>query len=248
MQIRYTTSFNPKTTLSVAIERNDSNTIGGTNPTTYSSTGASHTLPGDFTARLNYADKWGHIAFAGAYTKYEQFGTTPYTAATGTKAAIPGGTASFSQNAFSWGISGHFQFGDDSLVYHGGIGSGQWGAGLEDGAQFAADGSLKVVQAKQFEIGYEHFFTPKTHANAFLSYVGYDRDTNEGLVGSAFKTYVQYGANVMYNATRTIQYAAEFIYGTATTFDSGTLVNPDGSTTSAVHESKLHLQAKYKFN
>ena len=248
MQIRYTTSFNPKTTLSVAIERNDSNTIGGTNPTTYSSTGASHSLPGDLTARLTYADKWGHIAFAGAYTKYEQFGTTPYTAASGTTPAKAGGTATFSENAFSWALSGHFQFGDDSLVYHGGIGNGQWGAGLEDGVAFANDGSLQVVQAKQFEIGYEHFFTPKTHANVFGSYVGYSQNTNENMDGAAFKSYVQYGANVMYNATKTMQYAVEFIYGTATTFQSGALVNPDGSTTSAVHESKLHFQAKYKFN
>jgi len=34
----------------------------------------------------------------------------------------------------------------------------------------------------------------------------------------------------------------------AKTFDSNTIVNPDLSTTDAVHESKLHFQFKYKFN
>ncbi len=255
LQLRYTANFDPKTTLAVAIDRNDLNTIGGTNPTAYAKTGASHSIPGSLTARLTYADNWGHIAFAGAYTKYEQFGSTPFTAAVAPTVAVPAGvpavpgmTGTVSKNSVSWALSGHFQFGEDSIVYHFGIGDGQWGAGLQDGVSFNKAGNLELVQAKQFEAGYEHFFTPKVHANVFCAYVGYDRDADKGMTGSAFHTYEQVGANVMYNATKTMQYAVEYIYGQAKTFDSNTLINPDGSATSTIGESKLHFQAKFKFN
>jgi hypothetical protein len=274
LQVRYTASFDAKTTLAVAIERNDGNTIGGTNPiypqgktinpgvTANTSIGSAHSLPGDLTARLTYADKWGHIAFAGAFTKYEQFASQAYTAATtqvvanpatytlGVPAylAVAGSTASYSKNVFSWAVSGHFQFGDDALTYHGGIGTGQWGAGLQDGVNFDKAGNLQTIQAKQFEAGYEHFFTAKLHGNVFVSYVGYDRDIDKGMTGNAFKTYEQYGANMIYNATKTMQYGLEYIYGQAKTFDANTLINPDGSTASSIGESKLHFQAKFKFN
>jgi hypothetical protein len=257
MQIRYTAALNPKTTLSVAIERNDSNTIANANPnynaaavTLGATSGPSHTLPGDLTARLNFADTWGHIAFAGAFTHYEQFVTQPYTAATTTPvaAAIPGSTAKYTENAFSWALSGHFQLGPDSLVYKIGVGSGQWGAGLNDGAVWAADKSLQVIQAKQLEVGFEHVFTPKIHGNLFVSSVGYDRDVNKGMTGAAFRSYRQAGANVLFNSTRSMHYGIEYVYGEAKTFDADTLFETDGSTTSAVHESRLHFQASYKFN
>jgi hypothetical protein len=236
MQIRYTSAFDDKNTLAVAIERNDGNTISGTQ-TGATTKSSSHSLPGDLTARYTYSDKWGHIALAMAYTKYEQWGLM-----------ADGSSRTASKDVLNWALSGHFQFGDDALTYHFGLGTGQWGAFLEDGVQFASNGDIQVIQARQFEAGYEHFFTPKVHANLFCSYVGYERDASKGMVGSAFKSYVQGGANVMYNATKTMQYAVEYIYGQAKTFDANTLVNPDGSTTSTVGESKLHLQAKFKFN
>jgi hypothetical protein len=249
LQVRYTATFNPQSSLAIAIERNDGNTISGTMPG-YSTTinpnaitGASHSLPGDLTARYTYADKWGHIAVAGAYTKYEQYGVAP---TVGTTVGIPSHTTS--KDVFSWAVSGHFQFGDDALTYHVGVGTGQWGAGLQDGVSFDAAGNAVVVQAKQFEAGYEHFFTAKLHGNVFVSYVGYDRDIDKSMTGNAFKTYEQYGANMIYNATKTMQYGLEYIYGQAKTFDSNTLINPDGSATSTIGESKLHFQAKFKFN
>jgi hypothetical protein len=246
MQIRYTATFDDKNTLAVAIERNDGNTIGGNMPglkpaepapdgTAYK--GASHTLPGDLTARYTFSDKWGHIAVAAAYTKYEQFGIL-----------AAGGTRTVSKDVISWALSGHFQFGDDSLTYHFGLGAGQWGAFLQDGVAFDSNGVAQVVMAKQFESGYEHYWTPKVHSNLFVSYVGYSRDDNKGIDGSAFKSYIQYGANVMYDASRTVRYAIEFINGQAKTFDANTMTNADGSKTDSIGETKLHLQAKFKFN
>jgi hypothetical protein len=242
IQIRYTASFDAKNTLSVAIERNDGNTINGTiaGATT---TGASHSLPGDLTARYTYADKWGHVALAGAFTKFEQFGIQAK------------GTTTINQNVFSWALSGHFQFGDDALAYHVGVGAGQWGAGLQDGVYLDANKNPQTVKARQGEIGYEHFFTSKFHANVFASYVGYTNSDSQYVAaangitpGAVFHTYQQYGANMIFNATKTMQYGLEYIYGQAKTFDSNTLVNPDGSKTSTIGESKLHFQAKFKFN
>jgi hypothetical protein len=82
----------------------------------------------------------------------------------------------------------------------------------------------------------------------FCAYVGYDRDADKGMTGDAFHTYEQAGANLIYNATKTMQYAVEYMYGQAKTFDANTLINPDGTTTSTIGESKLHFQAKFKFN
>jgi len=235
-QLRYTAALDKKTVLSVAFEQNATLNLGNNG-------GAE--LPGSLTGRLQYSDAWGHISFAGAYSKYSLFVNT-FNSATPT---VPGSTSTLSKDSFSWAVAGHFQFGEDSFVYHVGIGDGQNGAGLQDGvSQLKANGPLVLVQAKQAEVGYEHFWTPKVHTNLFGSYVGYSEDASKGMTGSAFKSYIQVGGNVIWNITRTMQYGAEYMYGVAKTFGDGTIVNPDLSTTNAVHESKLHLQFKYKFN
>jgi hypothetical protein len=260
-QLRYTANLNPNMFLAVAIERDDNSSISGTNPngTLVSSnnpfaanpnpytSGAlknttTHDIPGAFTGRLNYSDKWGHICFALGYDQWSQFGYT------GTKGTPSASTHTWSKDVFSWALSGHFQFGDDQLTYHYGVGAGQNGATLEDGVVWAADGSLQVINANQFEAGYDHMFNSKWEGNLFLSHVGYSRDANKGMTGSAFESYDQYGGNVLWHPTRTIQYGVEYLYGVAKTFDSNTLTNLDGSTESAVHESRIHFQFKYKFN
>jgi len=237
-QLRYTSELNPKTVMSFAVEQNSNLNLGGN---------GGNDLPGSLTGRVQFADKWGHISFALAYSKYTAFNNT-YKAATGTTPAVAGSTSTSSKDSIDWAVAGHFQFGDDSFVYHVGVGDGQYGAGLEDNVITAVDGTLQVVQAKQVEVGYEHFWTPKVHTNVFASYVGYDRDTNKKMTGAAFQTYEQAGANVIWNLTRTMQYGVEYMYGVAKTFDANTIVKPDLSTTDSVHESKLHFQFKYKFN
>ena len=245
-QLRYTTELNKQMVLSVAFEQNAGLNLGGN---------GGGQLPGSLTARLQYADKWGHISFAGAYSKYSAFndtyvaavpaGTNPVTPAVPAKA---GTTSTSSKDTFDWAVAGHFQFGEDSLVYHFGVGEGQNGAGLQDAVVTATNGQLAVVMAKQVEVGYEHFWTPKVHTNLFGSWVGYTRDDSKGITGTSFKSYIQVGANALWNITRTMQYGVEYIYGVAKTFDDNTIINPDLSTTNAVHESKLHFQFKYKFN
>jgi hypothetical protein len=256
MTVRYLSHLNDKTDLYLSMERNEVLGAVNSDPTRNAlgnaGTDLSRKLPGTLAARLQYADKWGHISFAGAFDRFSQFSNLN-TAGTGTTNSTPahaatGSTWESSINVFSWRVAGHFQFGDDSFVYTFGRGAGQNGAGLEDGVAFKNNGDLTTIYSNQFEAGYEHFWTPKVHTNLLFSYVGYKRDTELSMTGNAFSSYIQYGANVLWDATRTMHYGFEYLYGAAKTFDKGMIINPDGSTTDAVHESKLHFQVKFNFN
>lgn len=247
-QLRHTSQLNPRTTLSVALEQDCLVDIGGSNPASHASTTRGSDLPGAVTARLQVAEAWGHISFAGAYVRYSQFQDTFVAANTPGGAPTAGTTSRHTLGACSWALAGHFQFGPDSLVYHLGLGNGQYGANLQDHAAWAQDHSVRLVQARQAEVGYTHFWTPKVRSNLFASYVGYARDANTGMTGSAFQSYRQCGGNAIWNLTATMQYGVECLYGVARTFDAGQIRNPDLSTTDRVHEAKLHFQFKYLFN
>lgn len=248
-QLRYTTNLNKQTTLSFsAEEQSGQNAVGGTDPYTALEPTGSEAAPGatyqmngqdipGLTGRITYADDWGHIAFAAAFQKYVIQDNVPDV-----------GAIKNSITSWSWALSGHFQLGKDSFVYHVGVGNGMYGAGEMDKAVFDSNGSLQVIQAKQAEFGYEHFWSEKLHSNLFASFVYYNRNADKGMTGPAFECMNQYGANVMYDASKTARFAVEYIYGYAKTFDANEILQPNGDLSGdMVHESKLHLQFKYKF-
>lgn len=237
--IKYTQALTDKMDLNVSIEKNAYvNGIGGATSST-----PRNDWPGSFVARMGYADKWGHVSFSGAASRMSAF-----YAANGTADNV-----SKSKTTFSWTLSGHFQFGDDSLVWQFGEGSGQYGASLQDGV-FLVNGEAKEIKSRQALLGFEHFWTPKVHSNIFGSIVKYKSDDQAMYESAAiagqpmFKNYIQIGANTIYNPTRTVQLAVEYIWGEAKTFDANTIVKNGGGTTDSVHESKLHFQAKFQFN
>jgi hypothetical protein len=252
-QIRYTAALNEKTTLALSFEQNSLENISGLD------TGkVRNDWPGSFVGRLGYADKWGHISFSGAVVRYSNMVVVPYTEAvpadntttpvTPAQPAVPGSTTGRAKTAFSWMLSGTFNLaGDDSMVWQFGEGNGQYGASLQDGAKMVGN-DVEIINSRQALLGYEHFWTPKVHSNVFGSLVSYQRDAAKGMTGNAFHTYTQYGFNTLWNATRTVQFGAEYIWGEAKTFDSNTIRKPEGGLTDSVHESKLHFQVKYSFN
>jgi hypothetical protein len=234
--IKYTQALTDKMELNVSIEKNAYvNGVGGkigVNDGT-----PRNDWPGSFVARMGYADKWGHVSFSGAASRMSAQWS-------GTDAAD---NVNKSKTTFSWTLSGHFQFGEDSLVWQFGEGSGQYGSSLQDGV-FLINGDVKEIKSRQALLGFEHFWTPKVHSNIFGSLVSFERNADKGMTADAFHTYTQIGANTIYNPTRTVQLAVEYIWGQAKTFDANTITKSGGGTTDAVHESKLHFQAKFQFN
>jgi hypothetical protein len=239
--VKFSTALGEKAELNLAFEQDSLLGISGkltgdtASPSAYTYT-TKNEWPGALVGRVSYGDKWGHVNFSGAFQRYSTFVNQ-----------ADGTTAKYGKTTFSFLVSGTFQFGEDSLVWQAGQGNGQYGAGLQDGVKLVKD-QTKVIDSRQALLGYEHFWTAKVHSNLFGSIVSYQKDDELGMNGSAFHTYTQIGANTIWNPTRTVQLAVEYIWGAAKTFDADTITKADGGKTDSVHESKLHFQARFNFN
>jgi len=257
-QVRYTFNLSKQASMMFALEQDKTGA-------TYNDKGFGKSLVGAF----SYAADWGHVYGALAYQKYAyetNVDTGILNPITNTDYFTK---ASGSKNTLSATLSGSLNIGKDSIVAHIAKGNGYYGAGLQDGvvdtsaialAQYAevsggatppailalAPVNLDVIQAFQWDLGYEHVWNDTVKSNVFVSKVTYSSDDTLGMRGNAFRSYLQYGVNTMV-ALGKAQFGAEYIWGKAKTFADNTITNPDTTQTNYVTESKLRLQMKFNF-
>jgi hypothetical protein len=232
-QIRYTFTLDPKSTLAVALERNEVPIYGA------SGYAKSKSFPGSVVGAYNYRGDWGHLMAAVAFQKYaEALNNDPSQV-----------NPAPSKTTFSWSLSGNARVGKDNLMAHVGVGNGFYGPWMEDGVFEHDSGktptSLYVIQALQYELGYTHVWNGRFRSNAFLSEAVYSENASEGLDGAAFKRFAQYGVNTIVKMARNVQLGVEYLYGRAYTFDDNATLLAAFPGQNKVSESKLRCQLKF---
>jgi hypothetical protein len=243
IQIAYTTSFTKQVTGTFAIEQPQNvytkkvasaPDAFGNSTTTTSLGDADHTFPGDIVAAVSYADSWGHIRGAIAYSQFKAK-TDP--------GVTPNSSQSRSDSYMNWMLSGNLMLGKGNLTAEVRKGVGYYGTGTLDGFTLNNAGTdFDHIAVTCFEAGFSYPVTDVTTVAVGLGQSKWAKDTNVGL--NADVKLLQGFVNVQYQLTKTVSIAAEYFYGKLDVDSDGGHVfqQHDGTFTDSAKESRINLQ------
>jgi len=269
-QVQYTWSVSSKSTLAVSAEFPfnrqwmglsggvASERMTGANDTTQGSGNISSQSIPDLHFNWTLSDSWGHVSLRGVALSYTGGGnqllngtTTPDRSATG----------------FGGGLSGHFSFGQDTLVWsvQGGDGIGRmmfgslFQGGINDGTK------IQLWKATGYHVGYTHVWNAKWRSNLIFSEVDLkDPGASNGMTLNQWlqvaaggggtgadlqpnKTLQNALVNTFYQISKSASCGVEYNWGTRKTFDTyasnGTLIN-NGNTGTM---KRINFQFHYNF-
>ncbi len=183
--------------------------------------GDSYATTPDLIGNYTYSDKWGHVSLRGVAMEYKNL--------------------NHSANGFGGALSGHFNIGNDSLVWsvQGGNGIGRYMLGsllqsaLDDGKQ------INLWKAMGYHVGYTHVWNADWRSNIVASRVSFT-DPGSGTPGVSLNRWLQnysgywgpdgqpnktldnYMINTFYNISKTVYCGFEYNWGKRTTMDTYT--------------------------